>query len=344
MESALVDGSSESRYFLQLCPAFQIFTLRPTFPKGRPNHNTAMKIAIVGSGSIGLYYGAKLAVSGQNVQFLMRSGLDEARREGIRVLSPGGDLHLPKPSVHAHTPGIGVCDLVLIALKTTQNAAAATLLPPLVGPGTVILTLQNGLGNEEFLAGHFGEERILGGLCFVCLTRESPACVRHFDHGALSIGEFRRAPLPRTHAIVEAFANSGLQARVVEDLIQERWRKLVWNIPFNGLSVAEGGLTVDRILADPHLEARCRALMLETLAIAKSRGHSLPPEIADRQIDRTRTMGPYQPSTMVDYLAGRELEIESIWGEPLRQAKSAGLAVPNLEHLHQRLLAIQPST
>ena len=117
--------------------------------------------------------------------------------------------------------------------------------------------------------------------------------------------------------------------------------QLVWNIPFNGLAVAEGGFTVDKILADRVLNARCRALMDETIAAATALDHPIEKQYADLQIERTYPMGAYQPSTLVDWLAGRELEIEAMWGEPLRRAKASGLSLPHLERLYERLKQLQ---
>ena len=300
--------------------------------------NEVGKIAIVGSGSIGLYYGGKLAAQGADIRFLMRSGFEEARQRGIHIFSKqGGDIHLERPSVFREALDIGPCDLVVIALKATANDSLESLLPPLLHNETTLLTLQNGLGNEEFLAERHGAHRVQGGLCFVCLTRRSPASVDHVGHGMLSIGEFAGPPLPRTRLIVDAFRESGIDARLVEDLTAERWRKLVWNIPFNGLAVAEGGLSVDRILADPALRARCRSLMEETIAASTALGHPIDEDYATLQLERTYSMGAYQPSTLVDWLAGKPLEIEAIWGEPLRQAKKTGISLPHLERLYEHL-------
>jgi len=300
-----------------------------------------MKIAILGSGSIGLYYGAKLAGAGEDVHFLMRSGYGQALRDGIRVRSPDGDLHLPSPQVANDVHAIGPVDLVLIALKVTDNPMLTELVPPLLNQGTALLTLQNGLGNEEFLAGHFGVTRVLGGLCFVCLTRNTPASVEHFGHGTLSIGEFgERGVSSRLRDIAGRFARAGVETHSVDALIQERWRKLVWNIPFNGLSVAAGQKSVDEILASQELFDQSIALMHEVIKIANALGHEIPRDFADQQIARTRSMGAYKPSTLVDYLAKKPLEIEAIWGEPLRQAKTAGVESPHLEALYERLVAI----
>jgi len=298
-------------------------------------------IAVVGSGSIGLYYGGKLAADGHDVRFLLRSGFEEAEREGIRVFSPqSGDVHLQRPRIFRTPEEIGPVDLVIVAVKATANAALPSLLPPLLHAGTALLTLQNGLGGEEFLADHFGAGRVMGGLCFVCLTRRTAASVDHAEKGTISIGEFNRPPQPRTREIVDALQATGIHTRLVEDLANERWRKLAWNIPFNGLAIAAGGKTTDQILADPALHAECRALMDEVIATATGLGHVIEKEYADYHLERTYPMGSYKPSTLVDWLAGNELEIEPIWGEPLRQAQRAGLQMQHLERLYGRLRAI----
>ena len=243
---------------------------------------------------------------------------------------------LEHPNIYRDVHEIGLCDLVIIALKATSNGFLDKLLPPLLHKDTILLTLQNGLGNEEYLANSYGAYRVLGGLCFVCLTRRTPASVDHFGHGMISIGEFASSPLPRTSLMVNAFCESGIDAKVVDELPAARWRKLVWNIPFNGMAVAEGGLTVDRILADPAHHAQCRALMEDTIAAACALGYRI------EKVSRFRSKGPtlwapIQPSTLVDWLAGKELEFEAIWGEPLRRARKAGLLLPNLERLYERL-------
>jgi 2-dehydropantoate 2-reductase len=300
-------------------------------------------IAIVGSGSVGLYYGGKLAADGHDVRFLLRSGYDEAARAGLRIYSPsGGDIHLPDARIFRDPSAIGPVDWVIVALKATSNPALPALVAPLLHEHTALLTLQNGLGGDAELARLFGADRVLGGLCFVCLTRRSPAAVDHIGHGTLSIGEFGRPALPRTHAIVDAFRAAGIDARVVDDLATERWRKLAWNIPFNGLAVAAGDKTTDQILADPALHAECRALMEEVLATANALGLPIEASYADYHIERTYPMGAYVPSTLVDWRAGRELEIEPIWGEPLRQAAAAGRSMPRLRRLYDQLRARSP--
>lgn len=298
--------------------------------------STLGRIAIIGAGAVGCYYGGRLAQHGHDVHFLMRSDYETVVRDGLHITSYEGDVHLP---VHAHrtTADIGPCDLVIIAMKVTSNAALLDLIPPLLHDTTVLLTLQNGLGNEEFLAQHFGLERVLGGLCFVCINRIAPGVIHHIAQGRINMGEHTRALLPRTRQIAAEFQRSLIDAQVVDSLAAARWQKLVWNIPFNGLSIAAGGLDTEAILADPALDDRVRALMAEIIQTATGLGHSLPENLIETMVTNTRTMAAYKPSSLIDYLAGREVELQAIWGEPIRQAAQAGLPMPLVQALHDEL-------
>src|SRR5436190_12923028 len=159
-----------------------------------------MRIAVVGCGALGSFYGAKLCRAGQEVHFLLRSDYEVVRRKGVSIRSKEGDFKV-RPKCAQTPEAIGPSDLVLVGLKTTANDQFSRLLPPLVGPSTAIVTLQNGLGNEEQLARLFPSEQILGGLCFVCLNRVAPGVVHHLDHGRIVLGEFGRWPEPRTHEL-----------------------------------------------------------------------------------------------------------------------------------------------
>jgi 2-dehydropantoate 2-reductase len=201
----------------------------------------------------------------------------------------------------------------------------------------MLLTLQNGFDSEEFLAENFGAQRVFGGLCFVCLNRVEPGAIDHYDYGRIAVGEYGGYPLPRTHHIAWEFKRCGITCTVVENLILERWRKLAWNIPFNGLSVTAGGVDTAAILANDDLQAAPLALMDEVIAAAGKCGHFLPTAEALRQMKRTEEMGAYKTSSLIDFGARKPLEIEAIWGEPLRRARAAGAATPRLELLYSQL-------
>ncbi len=298
------------------------------------------RIAVVGAGAIGGYYGAKLAYFGRDVHFLMRGDLRAVRRFGIRIRGKTENIRLAKVNCYNSTAEIGPCDLVLVAIKATSNQDLLDLIPPLLKKETMLLTLQNGFGNEEFLAANFGAERVLGGLCFICLNRISPGVIEHYDVGRLALGEYQNYPTARTHDIAWEFKRCGVVCSVVENLALERWRKLVWNIPFNGLAVTAGGLDTKALLADDGLRADVLGLMDEVIAAANKCGYPLPTAVALEQIKRTHSLGAYKPSTLVDFENGRPLEVEAIWGEPLRRALAAGAAMPRLSALHAELKAL----
>jgi 2-dehydropantoate 2-reductase len=310
-----------------------------------------MKIAIVGCGALGSYYGACLTRAGHDVHFLLRSDLETVRTHGVQVLSPDGDFHV-RPNAAATPEEIGPCDLVVIGLKTTANGEFPRLIPPLVEIGTAVLTLQNGLGNEEALSTVLREDQILGGLCFVCINRIAPGIIRHIAHGRIMLGEYGRPADDRTRMIASAFEAAGVPCEVTDTLAEAHWLKLVWNIPFNGLGVASAaGLEAletgripdgrplapcnssDQLLADPAWESWVRRLMAEVIATARAQGHAVPDDYAQYQIDRTREMGPYFASTIVDFMDQRPLELDSLFLEPLRQAQEFGVATPALAAL-----------
>jgi 2-dehydropantoate 2-reductase len=307
-----------------------------------------VKIAVVGCGAVGSFYGAKLARAGDEVHFLLRSDYHAVRRQGVLIRSPEGHFQV-QPLCAQRPEDIGPADLVLIGLKTTANEAFAKLLPPLVGSGTALLTLQNGLGNEDALARLFPVGQIMGGLCFVCLNRVAPGVIQHIGYGQVVLGEFQRRAEPRTHDLAARFCAAGVPCTVADNLARAHWQKLVWNIPFNGLGVASATgfdslaqprpsttqecLTTDKLLADARWAQLVRDLMLEVIAAARALGFDIRDAFADQQIERTRSMGAYRASTLIDFERGQPLELQSLFLEPLRQATRAGVAMPRLSAL-----------
>ncbi len=319
-----------------------------------------MKIGVVGCGALGSYYGGLLCRAGHETHFLLRSDFETVQHKGVHVESPNGDFHF-KPHAHDHPEDIGQCDLVLIGLKTTANDVFPALLPPLVGPDTTLLTLQNGLGNEESLRALFPDTHLVGGLCFVCLNRTAPGRIRHMDHGLIVMGEYEGSFRPFTMKLEECFKQAGIPCKLTENLSQAHWEKLMWNIPFNGLGVAGSlghaafeiqpdglrslsgcdCLDANALLGDANWEARVRGLMREVRSAALKLGHFIEADFESKLIERTRTMGPYKASTIIDYEKGLPLEINSLFEEPLKQAKAANAETPILERLTLILRELQ---
>ena len=293
-------------------------------------------IAIVGAGAVGGYYGARLALHGYDVHFLLRSDYDAWRSRGLQVKSVAGDFQLPPSRLRAYNDAAAMpkVDLVIVTIKTTENQRLPALVAPLLKDETTILTLQNGLGNEEFLAGHFGAKRIVGGMAFVCINRVSAGVIHHLDHGFVRVAEFVGAGRSaRSEAIAAMLSQSNVNASVVDDLRAARWDKQVWNVPFNGLGALLDA-TTDQLIGTSDGERLVLAVMGEVLQAARADDVALAADAPQRKVHATRSMGAYLTSTQIDRRLKKPMEIEAIFGQPVRRARSAGLQLPLLEMLY----------
>ena len=302
---------------------------------------TRRRYAVFGAGAIGALYGARLAAAGHEVHFVLRSALDHVRAHGLRVESVYGDVFLARPSVHADPSTVPAVDVVLVGLKTTHDAALAELLPALAGPGTVVVVLQNGLGVEARAASLVPGATVLGGLCFTCSNQVGPGHVRHLDYGAITLGEHRpdgdaAGLTPAVAAVTADLEAAGVEMHPTDDLGAARWRKLVWNVPFNGLSVVLDAGT-DELVGHPDTEALVGVIMDEVIAAAAAVGHPIPASTRDELLDMTRRMRPYATSMKLDADAGRPLEVEAIHAAPAAAARHAGCPMPSVEVLRDQL-------
>lgn len=292
------------------------------------------RIAIIGAGALGCYYGARLVKAGEDVHFLARSGRAALMVKGLKVKTPTEKISVRKIQVYGSAHEIGPCDLVIIATKATANEALKTILPPLLKPDTAVLTLQNGLGVEEPVADIVGPARVLGAICYIGCMRTAPGVVDCSFPGLMTIGKFGKPAGERTQMIALLWRRAGVKCTAQDNLELQRWHKLVWNVPFNGLSIVSGGITTDVIIADEGLRLMARRLMEEVVEAAAKFGHVISRSFVDLQFERTAKMGGYRPSSLIDFEEGRDMEIEEIWGEPVRRAKQVGATVPRMEMLY----------
>lgn len=302
---------------------------------------SARRYAVIGTGAIGGLYGARLGAQGFDVAFLGRSDVDALRRDGLFVSTPTGDVVLDAVTAETDPVRIGTVDVVLVTIKTTGQAALAELLAPLVRPGTVVVLMQNGFGLEATVAESVPEATVLGGMCFVCATRTAPGRIDHLDYGSVTIGEHTAdgSPAGVTDAVedvVSDFIEAGIEATPRADLLAARWQKLVWNMPFNGLSVVLDAGT-DEMVADPRLCDLVRALMDEVAQVSVTHAHPVGGHFVDKMIDTTKAMTPYAPSMKLDFDAGRPLELAAIYDAPLDCAASLGVDTPRLSALADQL-------
>ena len=306
-----------------------------------------MKIAIVGTGALGGWYAGLLAEAGHEVHCLARSDHETINRDGLTLRHKGTQRIVRVASATPDAASIGPCDLVVVTLKSTSNDALPRLLGPLLGPATLVVTLQNGMGNVEALARLLPAERIVAGLCFVCINRLAPAVIDTTLAGYVRMAAAVGPINPAVERCVAIFAAAGVDCQAEASLEAVLWKKLCWNIPFNGLAIAGGSITTDLILADPALNERAYLLMKEVQAAAVARGHGFEDAHIKRQFVVTVGMGPYRPSSLIDFVEGRDVEVEGIWGEPLRRGLAAGVAMPETQRLVDDIkarLAARPET
>ncbi|MBE9128269.1 MULTISPECIES: putative 2-dehydropantoate 2-reductase [unclassified Coleofasciculus] len=300
------------------------------------------RYAVIGTGAIGGFYGACLQNAGQEVHFLLRRDYEYVRHHGLVISSIYGDFTLPQVNAYNDVKDMPRCDVVLIALKTTQNHLLPHLLPPLVKEGGVVLTLQNGLGIEPEIASIVGENvDVLGGLCFICSNKVSPGQIHHLDYGQIQFAAYSKdnQPVeitPIMRQLGADFEQAGIPIQLSKNLLLSRWKKLVWNIPFNGLSVVLDA-TTDAIINDSYGQKMAEQLMREVVAAAAGYGLEIKESFIQKMLEHTVKMKPYRTSMKIDYDSHRPLEIEAIFGNPIRAAQNMSVPVPQITMLYQQL-------
>ncbi|UZE88136.1 putative 2-dehydropantoate 2-reductase [Pseudomonas viciae] len=305
------------------------------------------RIGMIGTGAIGGFYGVMLARAGFDVHFLLRSEFGAVADGGLQVDSAvHGALTLNPAQAYRSAADMPPCDWLLVGAKTTSNADLAPAIIQAAADGAKVLLLQNGLDVEDELRPLLPDSlHLLGGLCLICVHRVGPGVIAHQALGAVNIG-YHSGPCnhqAERMAIVEQgaglFRSAGIDSQAMPDLQQARWQKLVWNVPYNGLSVLLGASTTP-LMADDHSRGLIQALMGEVVCGAQACGHHVAPGYAEYLFAMTEKMPDYWPSMYHDYSHKRALELEAIYGRPLAAAKAVGCELPKIEALYQALAFI----
>ncbi len=297
---------------------------------------TNMKFSIIGTGAIGGFYGARLARAGHDVHFLLHSDYDFVAEHGLQVDSCDGSFHLQSPYIYRSTADMPESDVVLVALKSVNNHLLPDLLRPLLHERTLVVLIQNGIGLEHDLQQHFPDLWLAAGLAFICSSKTEPGRISHQCYGSINFGNYSCKDEDLMSRTVEAFREAGIEANLVE-YYQARWKKAVWNMPFNGMTVALHTQT-DRLLANPVTERLIFEQMMEVIGAAQHLGVTgLDEEFAHKMIATTRVMTPYSPSMRLDYDFHRPMEIYYLYTRPIEEARAAGYDMPRLAMLEAEL-------
>ncbi len=299
-----------------------------------------LKYGVVGVGAIGGYYGGRLANIGKDVHFLYHSEYEWVKTHGLKVSSCNGDFYLPKINAYQSAEDMPQCDVVLVALKSTQNGKLKSILTPICHKDTVVVLVQNGLGLEAELAQDFPSLSIAGGMAFICTSRVGQGEINHADYGALTVGFHQCAQMEILQQMKDDFEAANVPFYVIEDLNLYRWRKLVWNIPYNGLTVALDTST-DKLMQNSSSRQLVQDLMWETVLGARACGANISGDFVEKMMLSTDQMKPYSPSMKLDWDNHRQLEIRAIYSNPIQAARTQGVYLKKVEMLEQMLLFME---
>jgi len=295
-----------------------------------------MRYGIIGVGAIGGYYGSKLAYSGQDVHFLSHSDYQYVKERGMQVDSCDGSFHLEHVNVYQHAADMPKCDVVIVGLKTINNHLLPDLLPPLLQEHTAVVLIQNGIGVEADVQQMFPDVQLIAGLAFICSAKTEPGRVNHQCYGSINLGNYSCKDEALFNAIIDDFINAGVQAASVP-YEEARWKKAVWNMPFNGMTVALDTRT-DLLLKHPSTRQLIRDQMMEVVGTARQLGVSgVDEDFVEKMIQMTDEMTPYSPSMKLDYDFHRPMEIYYLYTRPIEIARAAGFRMSKLEMLEAEL-------
>mgnify|MGYP000680410725 CR=1 FL=1 len=301
-----------------------------------------MNYAVIGTGAIGGFYGALLQHAGFDVHFLLHSDFEQVRTQGLKVESVHkGDLSLFPVNAYSRVQDMPYCDVIIVSLKTYHNHLLKDMLPKLCRQESIVLLLQNGLGMEAEVQDLLPENTVLGGMCFICSNKVGPGHIKHLDYGSLSLGEYAgdtsAAGITRNlEKVVSEFQEAGIEVQSSDNLMKSRWTKLIWNMPFNGLSTVLRA-TTEEIMSENNARELATWIMQEVKNAAAYCGISIQDKVVDKLLDVTSKMVSYHPSMKLDWEKSSPLETQYIYWNPINKASNAGYKMIACRTLAQEL-------
>jgi 2-dehydropantoate 2-reductase len=289
-----------------------------------------MKIAIIGAGGVGGYFGARLQQAGADVGFVARGAhLEALRREGLKVESPLGDIHLPRVNVTDNAADLGRSDIVWLAVKLWDTEAAIRSMRSVVGPDTGIISFQNGVQKDDVLRQAFGDPAVMGGVGYIAANIERPGVIKHTGTmQRLIFGEYDGRRSPRGEALLEACIRGGINAELSDDVRKAIWEKFVFLVGLSG-STTTMRATIGPIRSNPRARAFLLDLMRETVAVGRALGVALPADYADQRLTFVDGLPETMTSSMHHDLNGRKrLEVSWLSGGVVQLGETARVPTP----------------
>jgi len=300
-----------------------------------------VKILLFGTGAVGSFYAGKLSQAGALVSVVARSDYSVVKNSGIKIKSIYGDFHfIPHRVLKSGADYNDVPDFIIVATKVLPEIDICDLIKDTVKSGSSIVLLQNGIDIEKGIAMAFPGNEIISALAFVCVSRTEYGFVDHQDYGRIVLGSYPSGISSKVIILEELFRESGLPVESTNDVIAARWRKLLWNAPFNPLSVICNGADTGELIQHNDIRKLSEAIMKEIIIISKADGHPLDESLIRKNVEDTEKMTPYKTSMLLDYENKRPMEVEAILGNTLTLAGKYGINTPHLETLYALLSII----
>lgn len=304
-----------------------------------PIFASMMNYTVIGTGAIGGFYGGKLCKAGRKVRFLLHTDYEYVKEYGLQIDSCDGSFHLDNVEAYNDVKQMPKADVVLVGLKSINNHLLKDLLAPIITEQTIVVLIQNGIGLEEDLQAVFPDLHIVAGLAFICSSKVGLGNILHQCYGSINLGNYS-CPQNRFRQLLADFQEAGIEAAEVPYL-EARWRKAVWNMPFNGMTVVMNTST-DKLLKNSAIRQLIYDQMIEVIGAANALGvKELTSEFADRMMAMTDAMVPYSPSMKLDFDHHREMEIFYLYTRPIVEAKKVGFDMPKLAMLEAELKFLQ---
>ena len=293
------------------------------------------KILVIGAGAIGSFYSAKLAQVGVEVSLWCRSDYDFIKKNGIKIESYTGNFHFtPHKILKNLDENKEEFDYILIATKVLPNIDICGLIKNILQPKTKIILIQNGIHIEQNIAQNFPDNEIISALAFIAVSRKSAGVIYHQEYGKITIGTYGNKASNAVYFLENLWKNSGIEVVVSDKILLERWKKLVWNGAFNPLSVVLHNKNTEEILSNDLTLNLVKNIMKEICDLAKADNCELPLDIIEKNIVATQKMKPYKTSMLLDFEAGRKMEVEAILGNAIKFSQSKSILTPYLSTIY----------
>jgi 2-dehydropantoate 2-reductase len=296
-----------------------------------------MRIAVMGAGAVGAYFGAKLAAAGHDIAFIARGQhLGAIKRQGLRIISPNGNLHIRSGVFSANPTDAGIVDMILFCVKSYDTETAAAALGPMIGDHTTILSLQNGVDNPEKIACKWGQRRTLAGVVYIAGQISDPGVMLHSGGGKIIFGQLDGGANEMTNSVAQTLVGADIASEVSRDIQKVQWTKLLWNAPFCAISCLVRA-NMKQIVESENLIELALDCMTEVQAAALTCGVKLSDDLVDQTIAFSKSLGEFKPSMLQDLEARKPLEYEALNGIVVKLLGQAGQPAPINQTFHAML-------